>query len=37
MVRLTDLGNAIKRREVKLYKDDYEIQTISYRAPEVGG
>ncbi|EWM22508.1 Protein kinase, ATP binding site [Nannochloropsis gaditana] len=34
-VRLTDLGNAIKSREVELYRDDYEIQTLSYRAPEV--
>ncbi len=34
-VRLTDLGNAIKSREVKLYKEDYEIQTLGYRAPEV--
>ena len=35
LVRLTDLGNAIKSREVKLYKEDYEIQTLGYRAPEV--
>ncbi|KAM3576062.1 hypothetical protein VYU27_002093 [Nannochloropsis oceanica] len=34
-VRLTDLGNAIKSREIKLYKEDYEIQTLGYRAPEV--
>jgi serine/threonine protein kinase len=34
-VRLTDLGNSIKSREVKLYREDYEIQTLSYRAPEV--
>jgi serine/threonine protein kinase len=35
LVRLTDFGNAIASREVELYREDYEIQTMGYRAPEV--
>jgi len=34
-VRLTDFGNAIKSREVVLYSQDFQIQTMAYRAPEV--
>lgn len=34
-VRLNDFGNAIKTREVSLYQEDFQIQTLAYRAPEV--
>ena len=37
-VKLVDFGNAIHcvYAEVSLYYDDFELQTLLYRAPEVG-
>lgn len=34
-VKLCDFGNAIHSTEARLYYDDFEIQTLAYRAPEV--
>lgn len=34
-VKLCDFGNAIHSSEAGLYYDDFEIQTLAYRAPEV--
>lgn len=34
-VKLCDFGNAIHSSEARLYHDDFEIQTLAYRAPEV--
>lgn len=36
-VRIVDFGNSIRctSEEITLYEDDYEMQTVMYRAPEV--
>ena len=34
-VRLIDFGNAIRPSEAVRYYDDFEIQSLGYRAPEV--
>jgi hypothetical protein len=34
-VKLADLGNAFQVAESGVYHDDFELQTLSYRAPEV--
>jgi serine/threonine protein kinase len=34
-VRLVDLGNAMHWSETVLYHDDYAVQSLLYRAPEV--
>ncbi|CAM9660935.1 unnamed protein product [Chrysoparadoxa australica] len=34
-VKLCDFGNAVHISEVSLYYEDFEIQTVAYRAPEV--
>lgn len=35
-VKLCDFGNAIHRTETCRYYDDFDIQSLAYRAPEVG-
>jgi serine/threonine protein kinase len=34
-VKLADFGNAFRASEAGAYHDDFELQTLSYRAPEV--
>ena len=34
-MKLTDLGNSFQVSESGAYHDDFELQTLSYRAPEV--
>lgn len=34
-LKITDFGNAIALGNIDLYYDKYEVQSLSYRAPEV--
>ncbi|KAK7204782.1 kinase-like domain-containing protein, partial [Myxozyma melibiosi] len=34
-VKIIDLGNAVAKQDLVLYHDDFEIQSLGYRAPEV--
>jgi hypothetical protein len=34
-LKLIDLGNAVPIQKTNIYYDDFEIQSIHYRAPEV--
>jgi hypothetical protein len=34
-LKIIDLGNAIPKEHTNIYYDDFEVQSIHYRAPEV--